>query len=100
MSGIKERIYEIVASIPEGSVMNYGRVAQFAGNSRASRVVGFVLHSNKDPVKYPCHRVVFKDGSLSTGFGMGGIEVQRERLLKEGISFLPDGRVDMKKHAI
>jgi alkylated DNA nucleotide flippase Atl1 len=31
---------------------------------------------------------------------MGGIEVQSERLLKEGISFLPDGRVDMKKHAI
>ena len=70
MSGIKERIYEIVASIPEGSVMNYGRVAQLAGNSRASRVVGFVLHSNKDPVKYPCHRVVFKDAT-QCGFGIG-----------------------------
>lgn len=100
MSGITERIYEVVAGIPRGSVMNYGRVAELAGNRRASRAVGFALHRNTDPIKYPCHRVVFKDGSLSPGYAFGGEEVQRSRLEKEGVSFLSDGRVDMKKHAI
>ena len=67
-----------------------------AGNPRASRGVGFVLHRNTDPVNTPCHRVVFKDGSLCKGYVFGGPDVQREKLKAEGVRFLPDGRVDMK----
>lgn len=56
----------------------------------------FVLHRNTDPVNTPCHRVVFKDGSLCKGYVFGGPDVQREKLKAEGVQFLPDGRVDMK----
>ena len=58
--------------------------------------MGFVLHRNTDPVNTPCHRVVFKDGSLCKGYVFGGPGIQREKLKAEGVRFLPDGRVDMK----
>ena len=40
--------------------------------------------------------MVFKDGSLAPGFAFGGPDAQRVLLEKEDITFLPDGRVDMK----
>ena len=87
MNDFSERVFQVT---------NYGFVAFAAGNPRASRGVGFVLHRNTDPVNTPCHRVVFKDGSLCKGYVFGGPDVQREKLEAEGVQFLPDGRVDMK----
>lgn len=79
---------------------SYGYIACMAGNHRLSRVVGYALHANPEPGVIPCHRVVMKDGSLSEGFAFGGSECQRRMLEKEGISFLPDGKVNMEKHAL
>lgn len=67
MNDFSERVFQVVREIPRGKVTNYGFVAFAAGNPRASRGVGFVLHRNTDPVNTPCHRVVFKDGSLCKG---------------------------------
>ena len=64
MNDFSERVFQVVREIPRGKVTNYGFVAFAAGKPRASRGVGFVLHRNTDPVNTPCHRVVFKDGSL------------------------------------
>ena len=96
MNDFSERVFQVVREIPRGKVTNYSFVAFAAGNPRASRGVGFVLHRNTDPVNTPCHRVVFKDGSLRKGYVFGGPDVQREKLEAEGVQFLPDGRVDMK----
>jgi methylated-DNA-protein-cysteine methyltransferase-like protein len=41
-----------------------------------------------------------KDGRLTPAFAFGGENKQRELLESEGITFLPDGRVDMEKHAL
>lgn len=41
--------------------------------------------------------MVFKDGSLAPGFAFGGPDEQRARLTTEGVAFLDDGRVDMRK---
>lgn len=96
-----KRIYETVRRIPAGSVASYGQVALMAGNPRGSRGVGFALHRNPEPWLgsggggIPCHRVVFKDGSLSAGFVFGGEGVQRRLLEAEGVVFTADGRVDM-----
>lgn len=38
-----QRVWQIVASIPEGCVATYGDVAQLAGSPRAARQVGGVL---------------------------------------------------------
>lgn len=43
----------------------------------------------------PCHRVVFADGRLASGFAFGGPGVQRALLEAESVHFLSDGRVDL-----
>ena len=45
--------------------------------------------------KYPCHRVVVKDGGLCKGCAFGGPEIQREMLEAEGVAFADDTHVDM-----
>lgn len=92
------RIYEVVTQIPRGCVATYGDVAFLAGNPRGARGVGFALHRNPKPGVIPCHRVVFRDGSLAGSFAFGGKDVQRRLLEQEGVTFLPDGRVDLARH--
>ena len=92
-----ERIYDVVRAIPKGKVASYGLVAILAGNPRWSRVVGYALHVNPEPIKIPCHRVVTKDGDLAKAFAFGGENMQRTLLIEEGIEFLSDGRVDMSR---
>ena len=91
-----DRIYKVVARIPEGKVCTYGHVALLAGNRRWSRVVGFALHVNPDPETISCHRVVNRFGELSRAFAFGGENRQKELLDAEGVPFLPDGRVDLR----
>ncbi len=92
------KIYEAVKMIPRGKVCTYGGIAAMAGNPRWSRVVGYALHVNPEPGKIPCHRVVTRNGEVSKAFAFGGENMQRILLAEEGVEFLEDGRVDMKKH--
>lgn len=96
-SAFTQRIYEVVKQIPRGSVASYGQVAMLAGNPRGARGVGFALHRNPEQGVIPCHRVVFRDGSLCSGFAFGGEGEQRRLLEAEGVFFLPDGRVDLER---
>ena len=92
-----ERTYDVVRQIPEGRVASYGQVARMVGEPRKARFVGFAMHSSPGMAGgVPCHRVVFKDGSLAPGFAFGGPDEQRRLLDQEGVQFLPDGRVDME----
>ncbi|MCL2077233.1 MAG: MGMT family protein [Oscillospiraceae bacterium] len=97
MSEFSARVFELVRKIPQGCVSTYGDIAFAAGKPRGARIVGYALHRNNDPENTPCHRVVFKDGSLADGYVFGGKDVQRVLLEKEGVIFTPDGKVDMKK---
>lgn len=89
------KILSVVEKIPKGKVMTYGQIAVIL-NFKNVQVVGYALHSNPDPKKYPCHRVVKKNGELALGYAFGGWQKQKELLEKEGVRFL-DNRVDMKK---
>lgn len=84
--------------IPRGKALSYGDVAKLAGSPRASRQVGWALHCNPRPGIIPCHRVVFKNGSVSSGFAFGGPEVQRALLEAEGVVFDENNKVDMTKY--
>jgi methylated-DNA-protein-cysteine methyltransferase-like protein len=95
--GFNSRVYELVRQIPEGRVASYGQIAFMAGSWRASRAVGYALHRNPYHGKVPCHRVVFKDGGLASGFAFGGQDVQRQLLESEGVKFTADGHVDMNE---
>ncbi|MDR1754906.1 MAG: MGMT family protein [Eubacterium sp.] len=90
-------VFNAVRQIPVGKVASYGDIAFYIGRPRAARMVGRILHKNKEPVFTPCHRVVFKNGSLTSGYAFGGIGEQKRLLEAEGVEFLIDGRVDMKK---
>ncbi len=89
-------IYQQVARIPEGRVCTYGQLAKLVGNPRLSRVVGYALKAA--PEGLPCQRVVTKDGGLSDAFTPMGRETHRLLLELEGITFTPDGRVEMEKY--
>ncbi|MFT9110748.1 MAG: MGMT family protein [Bifidobacterium psychraerophilum] len=89
-----QRVYEVVRGIPAGKVATYGQVAALAGNPRNARIVGYALHSNPEPGVIPCHRVVFRDGSLAPGFAFGGPERQRELLEQEHVRFIPPSKAE------
>ena len=99
MGDFSERVYCVVASIPAGKVASYGTVARLMGSPRSARYVGFALRNNPSPgsglENIPCHRVLFKDGSLCEGFIFGGPGVQRELLEAEGVTFADNNHVDM-----
>lgn len=97
MDNFFERVYEAVKQVPEGKVTTYGDVAKAIGAPRCARQVGFALHCNPYQGIVPCHRVVFRDGSLSQGFAFGGMEVQKALLANEGVGFIGD-KVDIKKY--
>jgi methylated-DNA-protein-cysteine methyltransferase-like protein len=93
-----QKIYAVVRQIPKGRVTTYGQIAHLAGNPRMSRVVGYALHVNPEPGVIPCHRVVNRKGELSGAFAFGGLGQQHLLLEAEGIEFLPDGRVDLRRY--
>ena len=95
-----DKVYEAVKLIPRGSVATYGQVAEAVGNRRLARVVGYALHVNPQPGVIPCHRVVKRDGSVSSAFAFGGANRQVELLSAEGVAFLDETHVDMARHRI
>ncbi|MBR5012251.1 MAG: MGMT family protein [Clostridia bacterium] len=90
-----EKIYAVVKRIPCGKVATYGQIAALAGNPRWSRVVGYALHVNPDPLNIPCYRVVNREGRLAPAFAFGGQDVQRELLLSDGVEFDAEGKVPL-----
>lgn len=96
---MKEKVYEFLTTIPKGKVVTYGQIAQYLGNKNLARVVGNILHENKDENKYPCYKVVNSKGSLSKQFAFGGIENQKEKLEKDGIIVI-NYKVDLNKYKL
>ena len=94
---MKQEVYEFLTTIPKGKVVTYSQIAEYLGNKKLSRVVGNILHVNPNPAKYPCYKVVNSKGYLASSFGDGGIEVQKERLEKDGREVI-NYCVDLKKY--
>ena len=86
----KEKVCEITNDIPKGYVLTYGLLATLAGkpdNARwAARYMGQCEGINN-------HRVVNSAGPTAPGW-----DGQVEMLKAEGVTFKPNGHVDLKKH--
>jgi methylated-DNA-protein-cysteine methyltransferase-like protein len=94
MNHFFNQVYVVLAQIPRGKVVSYGQIARLVGKPRAARQVGWAMR--RCPEGLPWQRVVMADGSV-TG---GDYAAERRALLQaEGVAFLADGRVDMKKSA-
>lgn len=102
MGEFADKVFAVVRCVPAGKVATYGQVARLIGAPRAARYVGYALRANPEPgtdaASIPCHRVVFKDGRMASGFAFGGEEVQRAMLEAEGVAFDDEGRVRMDEH--
>jgi len=97
---MKEKVYGFLETIPKGKVATYGQIAAFLGNRNLARAVGNILHSNPDPQRFPCHRVVNSKGQVAEHFAFGGAAAQRVLLESEGIAFECDGSIDLQKYGI
>ena len=91
-----KEVFKVVKKIPKGKVATYGQIAEMIGTKDA-RKIGWALNSNNSS-EVPCHRVVTKEGKISKSFAFDGAEEQRRRLEKEGVIFLDEMHVDLKKH--
>lgn len=80
-----QKVFEIVKKIPRGKVLTYQEVARRAGNPKASRAVGNILHRNED-LKIPCHRVIRSDWKPGGYNGLIKNKKKVDILRKEGVA--------------
>jgi methylated-DNA-protein-cysteine methyltransferase related protein len=85
-SSFVDRVCEVVAGIPPGTVVTYGEVAEEAGRPGAARAVGNILASGVGGL--PWWRVVAASGRLAPGHE----REQARRLRAEGVQIV-DGRI-------
>ncbi len=94
---LNQKVYDYLLTISKGKVVTYAQIAEHLGNKRLCRVVGNILHVNPDPIKYPCYKVVNSKGELSKNFGDDGIDVQKQRLVADGIE-VTNYKVDLERY--
>ena len=85
------RAIAAIRAIPEGRAASYGDIASAAESPRAARQVVRILHSMSRKYQLPWWRVVSKNGEIS--LADGGAEMQRQRLLAEGVEVDERGRL-------
>ncbi len=79
-----ERIWTVVARIPQGAVASYGGVAASAGLPGRARLVGRALREAPAELDLPWHRVLGAGRRLALPPGSAGDREQRRRLAAEG----------------
>ncbi|MGC8119445.1 MGMT family protein [Marinobacter sp. VGCF2001] len=91
----EQRIWQVVAAIPEGKVASYGQVAAMAGLVRQARFVGRALGKLPAGHNIPWHRVIRSNGQIAFPESSEIRQLQTERLRLEGVEVYK-GRVKMK----
>lgn len=94
----KEKVIQIVKSIPHGKVTTYGTVATLAGVPRGGRLVGGMLHFNSEGLDLPWQRIINRNGFISTKCLEHPKQLQKILLEQEGIEVSKDFMVDLKKY--
>lgn len=92
-----KEVLKLIKLIPEGKVITYGDIAQWAGNPRGARGVGWLLHSCTKSHNLPWQRVVKAGGQLSFPVASPHYLLQKELLEDEGI-LIHNGCVDLEKY--
>jgi len=88
----QRRVLRAEHAIPRGRVSTYKLIAAHLGVPGGARAVGNALANNPFPLIVPCHRAIRSDRTL--GGYQGGLEMKRDLLTKEGITFDNSGRVE------
>ena len=93
----RERVYDLVRSIPKGRVMTYGQIALVLGEGYTARTIGYVMHG-ADSERVPWQRVINSQGKCSTGRLTIPVNLQQELLQAEGVEFNASGKCDLGKY--
>lgn len=97
-SSTYERIYAVVAVVPEGRVVTYGQVTDLAGLPGRARQVGYALHALPAGSELPWHRVINARGEVSQRSELGWEGFQRQLLEEEGVVFDAQGRIELDRY--
>ncbi|GLR10144.1 methyltransferase [Mixta theicola] len=91
-----QRVIQVIAAIPCGTVATYGDVARLAGSPRAARQVGGLLKRLPADSRLPWHRIINRHGQIS----LQGDDLlrQRDALEAEGIEISDEGQVDLARY--
>lgn len=91
-----QRVIQVIAAIPCGTVATYGDVARLAGSPRAARQVGGVLRRLPAESRLPWYRIINRHGRIS----LLGDDLlrQRDALEAEGVEISDDGQVDLARY--
>jgi methylated-DNA-protein-cysteine methyltransferase related protein len=93
-AGFHQRVYQVVRSIPPGSVATYGQVAEILGHPGVARHVGNALAvCEREALPVPWHRVLNAKGMISTRGSS-----QRAHLEAEGVEFTAGGAVKLEQY--
>jgi len=99
MTPFKQSVLTIVRKIPKGKVMSYGQIAKYIGAPRASREVGWVMHSLGGTLDFPWWRVLNSKGTITIKESWdNGPETQQHLLEAEGVDFSEERTLDMVRY--
>ena len=94
-----QRVYAMVARIPEGQLATYGQIADLIGAYGCARQVGWALRRLPLPCDLPWHRVVNAKGCISLSLAREGSDwIQAEMLRAEGIPVDGEGHLPLRAH--
>ncbi len=97
-TSFKDRVFAILKKIPKSRVTSYGTIAILAGCPRGARLVGGILHFNSDKFNLPWHRVVNRQGFISTRCAQHMRALQKALLVEEGIEVSRDFMINLDKY--
>lgn len=90
---LDQRILEALQQIPLGKITSYKNLGiKFEVHPRR---IASVMRCNKDPIRYPCYKVLADSGKLSGYSTDRGICEKIEKLQSDGIEII-EGKVDKK----
>ena len=81
---VPRRVYDVARTIPPGTTLSYGEIADRLGCRGLSRAVGQALGRNPFLIVVPCHRVLAAGGRLGGFSANGGITTKLRLLAIEG----------------
>src|SRR5690554_8043666 len=81
----EQKIWQVVAAIPQGKVASYGQVAAMAGLVRQARFVVRALGKLPAGHSIPWHRVIRSNGQIAFPEGTETCQLQTGKLRLEGV---------------
>lgn len=77
----QQHVWQALQNVPYGSTQSYADIAVAIENPKAVRAIGQANRNNPLPIVIPCHRVIGKNGSMTSYSGASEIGIAKKRYL-------------------